>query len=870
MKKVLVMVLSIMLWMPAWTIHPLAADAVEFLQNGGFETLGTAAPAGWTFSGGYGNGYVIDTAVHYAGEKALKMENTGTALYAYQNLEGFQGGTEYTLEAAIRAQDYKGTALEIKFEFYSVDMYGKRVSIGGMTLEPAPQKNNQWEFFTYKVTVPENTYFANVLFRLPGNRGTIWYDALSLVGPRTNEPSPDIHAEDLPVYPVFPMHAEGQELIVNGDMNEQSGWTCSNAEKVMFVSSPARGDSAAIKITATDEEETPYCYYVLQNVKENAQYQVSVYMCSPMLRGKGFGFKYEFLKNNKSISGVESGRTRCITGTNWMRFTQTFRVPKGADGVRILFRLFGTGTVYIDDASCYMTEKAYVFDMETDEIFYYSDAENASVTMSLNPDKVETLSGEAAVCTLVGEGVSEERRAVVNGDTVTFSLPLSGLLKETAYTVSTTLSGVTKTEAIYVYDRPTRFDADGNYRLDDGTVFDPIFAYHIDSVDFKKAKAAGINLVQGAPKAATLSAAEDEEIMVLAMLYNDSLPAGHPANAESTRQTVEKYKDHPSIYAWCIMDEPYSNNPGASADLAASYKLIRDIDKTHPVFVMQDGAEFEEVSKYTDILGIDPYPAGKEEPLEIVYERTQMAAETGKPVYCLQQAFEYGNWFPSADEIINMNAQALLAGAKGIGYYEWNKAKNGAPLYKTEIWDSIVDWNLNCAPILFEGMVHSTYDKGVSGKVRYAALAKGEKQYLLLQNTAATRQTATISLPAENMLIQTDREDVSAIVGGQSLSITVPASAAVFCEAIRRADKIYLCIGDRIIRSPMPGDTICADFPDGEGEGFLAAYSGAELLKIAMAGETITIDENMDRIKAFYWCALQPLCESESWNVEKG
>ncbi len=852
------------------TVEPAAAEVHEFLINGSFETVGAATPSGWSFTGGFGKGYAVETGAPYAGENALKIKADGTALYAHQSIEGLCGGEDYTLTAAIRAESYGSASLQIKFEFYSLTMYGKRVSVGETVLRPAPQKNNKWEFFTYTVEAPEGAFSANVLFRLPSTSGTVYYDALSLTGPRTEDAAPAIRAEDLPVYENLPMHAEGQELITNGDMEAKTetglaGWSF-NASRVTMVDSPVKSGSTALKLV-TETETDAFATYTVSGLRSNAEYQVSVFMRSPVLLGNGFGMKYEFLGTDHYSEGL-SEWIRCITGTNWMRFAVTFRCPEGADRARILFRLFGTGTVYIDDASCYMTEEAYAYDMETDAAFYYADVDAASVSLTVNPDKAEALSGETVTCILSGEGVSLTRTATVTpAGTAVLSLPLTGLAKETPYTVTTTLQGVTKTETIYVYDRPSALRADGIYRLADGTVFDPIFAYHIGTADYAKAKAAGFNLVQGTPSDSLLSAAAENDVMVLAVLYNDMLPAGHPANAEATKKTVEKYKNNASIFAWCIMDEPYANNPGASKDLAESYRIIRSIDKVHPVFVMQDGDNYREAAKYTDILGIDPYPAGKHDPLGFVYERTRKAVEAGKPVYCLQQAFTYGNWFPTADEIENMNVQALLAGAKGIGYYEWNSAKNGVPLYETEIWDGIVSFHLEKTPILFRGIVHSSHTPGETDSVRYSLFAADGKQYLLLQNGTASVQTVQLSLPGENMLVETSRVDIEAAVSGRTLTVTLPPSAAALCEVLLRGDTISLCIGDRVIRSPMPGDSVRAAFPVGAGTGYLAAYSGAELVKLVYAGETMTVDKNIDCIKAFYWRALQPECESVSWNV---
>jgi len=496
-----------------------------------------------------------------------------------------------------------------------------------------------------------------------------------------------------------------------------------------------------------------------------------------------------------------------------MNFVSLFNPPDNCTAVRILFRLYGTGTIFFDDASCYKTEEPYYISLEADDGFYYTENEEGIATAKANLYSYPDLIGKNVEFKLVyKENAVVTQNIPINSEgKADFRFKMAVMVnKREEYSIIATVLNVTGNNSesipVYKYDKPKKLDADGNYIID-GKIFNPVFLYHVNTDDYPKVKEAGINVVQGSASKSVLDAANQNGLKVIVCLYNN-LPAGHPANVTATQKSVSDLMNHPAVFAWGIMDEPFSNDPGSEPYLLNSYKIIRDIDAVHPVYVMEDGNNFAVAAKYTDILGIDPYPSSSNVPTTHVATRTKRAFENcKKPIYNLLQAFSYNGYFPSTDELRNMLYQAFWEGSKAIGYYAFSESYGSIPLDKTVLWETMTKWYENESELAFEHFVsnaNTLISENEGENAWWRTWQSDGETYALILNRSNT-ESVTVNVP-----VSTKTYSKVKIVGGAEgagikgvgngyITINVKAGGAPLLRLVNfEENKVYFYQGNVI------------------------------------------------------------------------
>lgn len=195
-----------------------------------------------------------------------------------------------------------------------------------------------------------------------------------------------------------------------------------------------------------------------------------------------------------------------------------------------------------------------------------------------------------------------------------------------------------------------------------------------------------------------LDAAYQNGVYLLLNLYNNMLPAGHPDNVANTQTFVNAAKNHPALFGYMIMDEPFINSIDKEATygyLKNSYKIIRDLDSAHPVYVVECmEADFEKASNCADIFAIDMYPTNLASMPDRTYSTTKTAVEavnSKKPVYHILQAYNLsGSYEPSSNDIRHMAYQAFFGGASNIGYYP--VCDSDSIMWETGLYDGVVSF----------------------------------------------------------------------------------------------------------------------------------------------------------------------------------
>lgn len=562
------------------------------------------------------------------------------------------------------------------------------------------------------------------------------------------------------------------DLLLNGGFEQSeldipSGWAAmggwGNSEITLSTDAARTGVNGMTIETA--QNTNPWIVQVVP-YEAGATYDISTWLKAAGVQGSGVGFKLEYYRGNEVISGnhiLEYDKTHILasgllTG-EWQKFNVQDTAPPESGLVKVYMRLYGTGKVYFDDASFLLRKHKPMIEMKTDQIFYYSNATNGQVSASFNSsdglliDKhVEVrIYRESTNVTLAEYSLSAAEESLA------FSFDPSLMVKAEPYRVQVQLldnsNGLIETaeETIYRYDRPSMLAEDGTI-LVDGEPFFPVGAYHVGQSDYPYLGEAGVNAVQGSgTKNAEvlqqeLDAAELNGLKLMVPLYNGMKVQ---ENAAMTHEFVTRFKDHPAVLAWMIMDEPILNGK-TKQELIDANRIIRSIDNKHPVYMVEAPISwaYDTTAKLTDIFATDYYPLPNL-PISLVGEHTVLgkeAAGEGKPVWTVLQAMYNQNhpYLPTIDEVRNMAYQSILNGAQGLAYYSVNEGT--FRLRDSVLWPGLVDFReeLDLIGRLVTGA--ELLDKGQSEDSKWTLWKEGDDRYAMAVNTSGISQEVTIPL----------------------------------------------------------------------------------------------------------------------------
>ncbi len=710
--------------------------AKEFVKNGSFETVDekTGALVNWNLqNGALGKEYILETESAPEGKNYLSIKTNETGdFYASQGLYGLVGLAEYKISMDLKIDNLPANKYPtIKFEMYGASGYTGEKSI----TRPPVKTGDGWGRWEFTLVTPEGTNMVSIMCRILAKEGEVSFDRVSVKGPHATDFPTAVDASKFPpVISKEPVEG-GEERLINLSFEETNpdgsakgyevygGWS---GEYVKVQSKVARTGKNAIEISI-DGSGYPWARQEILNITPGAEYQMSSWIRTSFQSGKGYAYKFEWY--DKDGKGVAVGQIQYeigeyypqVTGENWYNVVNQIIAPEGAASLKVYLRLYGVGTIYVDDVSFYQTGMAPYCTVEVDDYFYYTEEEGGFAT--LTPDYktypnlgdiyagFRILDGETVIREVTGVPV-EDGRAIFKYYSEEFAK------KQSPYVIEGTLYKAdgtaleTERQTVYRYDRPTVLDEHGNYIIN-GEVFYPMFGYHVSAKFYPRMKEIGVNVVQAKPTKQVLDAAKEHGVYVLAVLYDNMEAAGSAQNIERTKERVAEFKDHPALFAWAIMDEPYVFSTNPTPDLVSSYVTIRDIDPVHPVYVMEDGYNYQETSKCCDILGTDPYPGGLRNAPTFVAEQGMVArnvTQGKKPVYNLLQLFFYLDWYPSDDELRTMMYEVFLAGGTSIGFYEIDQTLASKPIFDVEnSYKVLKDWTDKERQDAFDFFVNKKY-----------------------------------------------------------------------------------------------------------------------------------------------------------------
>ncbi len=791
---------------------------IEHVINGSFTELANEKPTGWGLgAGSLENGFSFPLE---EGNVRMRLcpENIKNGVYASQSIDTIVGGETYTFSAYLRIESMeegkKRAAIKISFtgasnaspitKYYGVDS----VDENGGTV-------------TFTFTAPEGTTSVGLLVRNEATNAAdaavktvVYWDDISIIGamkPRTNETDPFVEKpvgsmELLDDGGFEALTADGKKLAYWGGVGSTNTYSISVVEGTV-ADGTVHGGTHAVKMKAT--ANNPLISQRIENPEVGATYQASLWYKIDSLYAEP-GFKIEWyqtdtLGEDHYINGAWVRKPPIESMTDgWVQYCYHFTVPENCTYLSYMVRLYtgdGEYDVTIDDASLYIIEEATILPakLSTDEIFYYTEMAEGTASVRLNTADFPNIAKTELALKSETETLWSTEVPRGEGDSFARKFPLSGMEEKKGYTLAVTLKdaagntlGAVQTLTIHRYPRPTNMREDGTM-LVDNKPFYPVFAYHLYKEHLSYAASIGVNVsqVQGGVTLSSiqgyLDAAQTYGIKCLVPLYADMKPAGHPDNVDSTTEIINALKDHPALLAWMVMDEATSHWPDRWDLFYASYKLIRDLDPDHAVYILQNNsAQFAELAKYTDILAYDPYPMTRVNLAQHVAKNTNIATEGvdfEKPVWSLNKAYAAENPsgnsrpLPTIMEERHMWYQALMAGASVVGYYSYSDCITTDPptamhqldparydLYtglkefaKAELGESYAYYLEHKYPVFAEVRDEDVW---------YSAYVKDGKVYMIVLNRYEEEKTVDIPLKSDGAVISIGAYTAKGIYGG--------------------------------------------------------------------------------------------------------
>ncbi len=621
-------------------------------------------------------------------------------------------------------------------------------------------------------------------------------------------------------------------LVENGNFNavtngKPTGWGFSKNgwNSTIFMSAEGKGNTRCLELSIQDTSSA-YAVRPVQGIIGGSRYALEFdYSTNGTYGGEGARLKIEYYNAaGGNFDSVQSGILP-VTGGEWEHVSMELLAPVGTTYLRLLLRLFGAGQIRYDNVGLFIVGEANPILTEGDT-FFYTDTMTGQIDISVNQTVyVPSLGDTISVSLQDGETVLKEETNRDAAKEHTFSFPISLLgdegKKYTVYVQLRDKSGMLLSaieKEVYRYDRPSMLSPDGTVTVN-GEPFVPVMGYHVYEADsrIKQAKVAGVNVaVSGGSTLERgrqyLDNCQANGIMGTLMLYSGMRPAGSTENIENTIAMVEEFRDHPALFGYLIMDEPYVHSTDPEEELIRSYKTIRDLDSVHPV-ILQDsmmGSHTVDCAKMCDIYVVHSYPmhttlmetvgiaANSTDVLDVVEnalseENTNIAP---RPVYCLTQTFGSDTkaeaiaansyyYMPTKGELRNQLYQcALHPVCRGTGFYSF---KNGSseliskPIY-TDM-KAIAETEIALVLTLLSKQ-YTVLDSAITDAYRWYTVEVNGRRYLIVLNMKESAAEITVNTGQSfvaSAFGETDTQTNLTVKKGVKINIS-ENGAAVYAE----------------------------------------------------------------------------------------
>ncbi len=845
------------------TFLPPAEGQKELLLNNSFENTDDGALQYWALSGGTWNGEpgasVMPDAGYGGSGNAVKLATSDSVRDVYLTHKTRTiPGARYQISFFVKVQSMAKDA-GIKFTLSYDKQEGGNFGSYNPTYSIKEGAADTWIQYVHHFTAEgAQNGITHMRLRLLGGASIVYVDSVSLYAIEVPEgevfsPSPPVQI--VPDDPFLPPAAGEAELLYNtGFENLKStggmkNWTASGGvwgrepgvsiiEKSEDPAHVLNGDRAiriANNLYETRANVTQWVHLV-----PRAQYQASVWV--HVAEGGSadvrFSMAYWDMAHKKNPGGYQTGAFRYKNRVReWVQYVAHFEaLEKGDNEVEFRVDLFGgDGIVYFDDVSLYMIKPPAKMRFSTDELYYYTENSTGIMTVEASAETKEEFPG-TTVDFFVKNGVTilEERTNVSTENTARFIFDLTRLEIGKTYTAEAVLRDgngtALETQHISVkrhLPRPHALTEEGFYKeqiqdangvLKDKTdakgnpvLLDIMIAYTKPN-DISLLSEQGVTAyicsvssdISKDSMQAELDAAAKNNLKVLVGLYPNMKPAGHPENIEMSTYYINKYKNHPAVLGWAVLDEPsaYFKEKELPKLMEDSYLLIRSLDPVHPVYAVEATTEFLPlIANYVDILASDPYPyhtnpiAGR----TATYLRAAAeAADFKKPTASIVQLRELNGYFPTVTEVRNMYYQALFEGTGMLGFYAFKNAYGGKDLNLTDRWEGHVQFGNQEQKDALDAFVYRKYpvfnaSTEIAENIWYAGFVREGAVYMYIinhdeVNRSAVPKVAQIPLFSDGGRIRINGFKATLVYGegeaviegeGSVMQVSLPENGAV-------------------------------------------------------------------------------------------
>ncbi len=523
----------------------------------------------------------------------------------------------------------------------------------------------------------------------------------------------------------------------------------------------------------------------MRNIVIGGTYELSLWVYSPSGQGEFMFYIENYLDSGENPSAFSSDIITPPKG-KWTEYIWEFKINDEIDYIRFYTFMRGPyvreNILYIDNLSMKLIEAPVYAGLSTNELFYYTDLDQGWATVNVRNYYSDVLHDWTADFALLdGEEVLQEEKGLKFTSELLEWVFNPKLMtdRDKAYAIRVNIKDkngdiiFTQDQRVERrYDRPKNMTRDGHLLDNNGEIYLPVDAYevydHLDSTAFEHTKRMGVTTIER-----YFGQCLDPDInsiienlndlyynkgyMAVVDLYSGPNCAASPENIEGSKKIVEALKDHPGVFAFNIGDEIVAKNTPAEL-LEASYRLVRDIDTVHPVYCVDYSVSYvEEMSRYTDIIGMDDYNYFSDANTDRSYNKwleiNVFRNRSGKPGMQVTQNFRYfdvppQNHYPSGTEIRNQFYQCLFAGVSAFGYYTFNpyygqlpnKDGTTSPFYNHEQGDAIASWMANERDDAVEYFLKGTYPhfaSGLTSEINYRAYVKGKDIYYIIINRSS-------------------------------------------------------------------------------------------------------------------------------------
>ncbi len=613
-----------------------------------------------------------------------------------------------------------------------------------------------------------------------------------------------------------------------------------------------------------------------------------------------------FLLSVETYGEEQTGSKKRYLGPSpgtWRQMTVELDVPANTTRADLKIGMDGGGSAYIDNVVLmhfpkdrswkYTKEERAAFKkndctIKTDQLFYYTEWEGGYADITPSASILQNYADGSLKAYITKKDGTKLAEKTFSVKSVTLEFKTADLkpsygeafiVHADVYNKEGVLVSESKHQIMY-YDRPTHIDENANWIKEDGTPLDVIMGIgHTKDFQMDYSASTGMTVVNvgftldSKVILEELDMAWERGLYAVVALFSNSNPCGnYPVKLIDA---INAIKDHPAVFAYSVQDEPAADYFDTVYALQNSYQLIRDIDRNHPVFIVESNINFRNVGTYEttccDFYAVDTYPADRSVYSSYVGPFSKALAKYqkqnhNKPVAMYTQNFDWKGFYPTGNQSRHMFYQVLFSGVRFPAYY----TESGKLMSSEDMAKGIAHFGSQDLPILYDLFSKDKYEilaYDISGNDNlwsydsslawYYVFREGNDTYIAAINLSDTDEKQVIIPNIEGIkgrpISIGDTSGSSISVNGSNITLNLAGGACVMYKYTKDSHFTLLNSYGYKVGTPLGfGETVAKYIPK-EGESskpriIIATYSienGAEVLEKVSITDALPDDEGI-------------------------